>query len=212
MNTQLLSELQQRIRRIERVEDGYEAGDAQAIVQELIDHAAAVAGAESPEYGLALRVRASLYRNHGDAERAVEEYNRALPLVLKAGDEGLVQAAQTLTSLCGLYQQLGQAAQADDAKQRAMELIHEYAGHPMRYVPPAVGDDDSRLPEAINIVAMLAQELAKVRAAVSLQEGLQVFDRLAGKAAAPVMQLTILLGRAAFEGKHGNPAAPETFT
>jgi len=212
MNTQLLSELEERIRRIERVEGGYEAGDAQAIVQELLDHAAAVAGAESPEYGLALRIRASLYRNHGDAQRAVEEYTRALPLVLKAGDEGLVQAAQTLTSLGGLYQHLGQAAQADDAQRRAMELIDEYAAHPQRYAPPAVGDDDSGQPEATNIVAMLAQGLATAREAVSLQEGLQVFDRLAGNAAAaPVMRLAILLGRAAFEGKHGNPAAPETF-
>ena len=213
MNTNLLAELEQRVHQIERVESGHEPGDAQAIIQEVLDLAAAVAGANSPECGLALRIRASWYRRHGETQRAVDTYLHALPLVLKAGDEGLVQAAQTLISLCGLYQQLGHSVAADDAEKRAMELIVEYAAHPQRYALPGVDDDDRGLSGATRIVSMLAQELAQARQGASLQDSLRIFDQLASNSTAPPeMLLAILLGRAAFEGWHGDRAAPDTFS
>ena len=212
MNAQLLAQLQQRLLHIERVSNGMEKGDPELLFRELLEHAASVSGSNSPEYGLAVRGRASHYRNVGDQGRAVEEYSRAIELLEGAGDEALIQLVESLTSVIPLHVQLGALARARDAGRRAVGLIANYASDPDRYAPPTV-DGSVVVSHPPARVASLAIGVAEALVRLSLEEGLQTFDSLAqALAGRPVMQLAVLLSRAAFGEAHGEPDSRETFT
>lgn len=222
MNVLLLAELERAIMHIEHVTNGQESGDVETLFQELLDHAAAAAGRDSPEYGLALRSHASYYRNRGERARAVEEYTRALALLEYAGEELLIQVVQTLASLAQLHRQLLQHVEADKAVHQAIKLTEEYICDPDRYTPPAplgqallnheVGDNDTSLPLSSEIVGMLAQEVAASFPSGNLKESLSVFDEL-GKSAdgKPDLHLAILLAQAAFERANGSPTMKTTY-
>ncbi|MCC6771046.1 MAG: CHAT domain-containing protein [Gemmatimonadaceae bacterium] len=102
MNQQLLVELDARLRRIQRVADGNEPGDVAQLFDELLDHAASVAGSDSAEYALSLRGRASHFRNIGRRDDAIAEYTRAAAMLEQCGDEVRVQTIEALLSLAAI--------------------------------------------------------------------------------------------------------------
>src|SRR5437870_803375 len=106
MNYELLQRLDGYREPMSWLLDAGQHEKAVTLGREMLAAAAAAAGEDSPEYGLALRSFASLYRISGDIPRACELYEQSLPRLERMGDDFDVYLIETLTTLAGLYSAL----------------------------------------------------------------------------------------------------------
>lgn len=219
MNLELLSQLQERIQQIEQIPvDHY--SDQDEAFRQMLAHAAAVAGEDSPEYGLALRSQASASRNRGELSRAVAEYAHALSLIESGGDSLFRQLIETCITLSGLYAQLRNIGNAETFAKHAVQLIVQYAGDPGRYAQPDQDPTEKLEPAATaGLTAAFAQKLVKALAVSSTGKdsgyavdfGLCILDDLQTKLSQDFLCLFhLFLVRGSFEHEHGKSSL-ETF-